>query len=211
MIQVTCAINPGNSGGPLFNQYGEVVGIVSAKYSSYSTTTVEGLGFAIPINDVLSMIEDIMTNGYVANKPYLGISAGSMTAQMAAQYRYDISEGVFIFSVEEGGAAEKAGLQMGDVITKVDGTEIKSLEDLNADKKRYSVGDTVTLTIYRGGESITKSLTFGAVPPEQQTASVEEAPAIQQPDGGQRGGTYTFPFNDDFFNYFFGNGFGFGR
>ena len=211
MIQVTCAINPGNSGGPLFNQYGEVVGIVSAKYSSYSTTTVEGLGFAIPINDVLSMIEDIMTNGYVANKPYLGISAGSMTAQMAAQYRYDISEGVFIFSVEEGGAAEKAGLQMGDVITKVDGTEIKSLEDLNAAKKRYSVGDTVTLTIYRGGESITKSLTFGAVPPEQQTASVEEAPAIQQPDGGQRGGTYTFPFNDDFFNYFFGNGFGFGR
>ena len=69
----------------------------------------------------------------------------------------------------------------------------------------------MTLTIYRGGESITKSLTFGAVPPEQQTASVEEAPAIQQPDGGQRGGTYTFPFNDDFFNYFFGNGFGFGR
>ena len=75
MIQVTAAINPGNSGGPLFNEYGEVVGIVSAKYSSYASQSVEGLGFAIPINDVAAMIQDIMTNGYVSNKAYLGITA----------------------------------------------------------------------------------------------------------------------------------------
>ena len=74
MIQVDCSINPGNSGGPLFNSYGEVIGIVSAKYSSYSNTTVEGIGFAIPINDVLSLVEDIMTNGYVTNKAYMGIT-----------------------------------------------------------------------------------------------------------------------------------------
>ncbi len=113
MIQVTAAINPGNSGGPLFNEYGEVVGIVSAKYSSYASQSVEGLGFAIPINDVAAMIQDIMTNGYVSNKAYLGITPNTMTEQMAAQYRYDVTKGVFICSVEEGSAADKAGLEDG--------------------------------------------------------------------------------------------------
>ena len=102
MIQTDTSINPGNSGGPLLNSYGEVVGIVSAKYSSYSNESVEGPGLAIPINDVWAMIEDIMTNGYVTNKPYLGATVGTMTEQMAAQYRYDITSGVFIYSVEEG-------------------------------------------------------------------------------------------------------------
>ena len=96
MIQVDCSINPGNSGGPLFNSYGEVIGIVSAKYSSYSNTTVEGIGFAIPINDVVSLVKDIMTNGYVTNKAYMGITPQTMTAQMAQQYRYDVTEGVFV-------------------------------------------------------------------------------------------------------------------
>ena len=211
MIQVTCAINPGNSGGPLFNQYGEVVGIVSAKYSSYSTTSVEGLGFAIPINDVLSMIEDIMTNGYVANKPYLGITGGSMNQQMANQYRYNISKGVFVYSVEENSAAANAGLKMGDVITKVDSTEIASLEDLNAAKKKYSAGDTSTLTIYRGGESITTEITWGSIPKEQQTPATDTQQQTPSNDSrNNQRGQYGFPFNDDFFNYFFGNGFGFG-
>lgn len=85
MIQVDCAINPGNSGGPLFNTYGEVIGIVSAKYSTYSNTTVEGLGFAIPINDVYAMVQDIMQNGYVTDKAYLGITGGTVTQQMQMQ------------------------------------------------------------------------------------------------------------------------------
>ena len=85
MIQVDASINPGNSGGPLMNLYGEVVGIVSAKYSSYANTTVEGLGFAIPINDVQSIIKDIIENGSVGNKAYMAITAGTMTQQMAAQ------------------------------------------------------------------------------------------------------------------------------
>ena len=88
MIQVDCSINPGNSGGPLVNLYGEVVGIVSAKYSSYSSTTVEGLGFAIPISDVRSIITDIMENGAVTDKAYMAITAGTMTEQMAAQYQH---------------------------------------------------------------------------------------------------------------------------
>ena len=200
MIQTDASINPGNSGGPMFNQYGEVVGIVSAKYSSYSNSSVEGLGFAIPINDVFAMIQDIMTNGYITNKPYLGITGGSMTEQMAAQYRYDIKEGVFVYSVEEGKAAEKAGLQMGDVITKVDDHDIKSMEDLTAVKKQYSAGDTVTLTIYRGGQTMTVELTWGAVPADQQ--SQEKSQDTQSSQNGQGGSGYMDPY--DMFEYFFG-------
>jgi len=109
MIQTDTSINPGNSGGPLFNSYGEVIGIVSAKYSSYSNTTVEGIGFAIPINDVVSLVKDIMTNGYVTNKAYMGITPQTMTAQMAQQYRYDVTKGVFVCSVDPDSAADKAG------------------------------------------------------------------------------------------------------
>ena len=140
MIQVDCSINPGNSGGPLFNSYGEVVGIVSAKYSSYSNTTVEGIGFAIPINDVVSLVKDIMTNGYVTNKAYMGITPQTMTAQMAQQYRYDVTEGVFVCSVDPDSAAAKAGLKLGDVITKMDDKDIASYEDLVAAKKSLQRG-----------------------------------------------------------------------
>ena len=207
MIQTDASINPGHSGGPLFNQYGEVVGIVSAKYSSYSSESVEGLGFAIPINDVIAMIQDIMTNGYVTNKPYLGITGGTMTSQMAAQYRYDVTEGVFVYSVEEGSAAAQAGLKMGDVILKVDDTEIESMEDLTAVKKQYSAGDTVSLTIYREGQETTVELTWGSVPPEQQTQEDTQTQTDQN-QGSQYGNGYTNP--NDLFEYFFGNRYGFG-
>ena len=204
MIQVDCSINPGNSGGPLFNSYGEVIGIVSAKYSSYSNTTVEGIGFAIPIDDVLAMVKDIMTDGYVTNKPYIGITPQNMTAQMAQQYRYSVSEGVFVCSVEPGSAAEKAGLQMGDVITKIGDTAISDMNDLNAAKKSYRAGDTVTLTIYRAGGTKEVELTFDAVPQTQETAQDNS----QQQQGGNSGGNGGYYYNPwDFFNSFFGNGY----
>ena len=202
MIQTDASINPGNSGGPMFNQYGEVVGIVSAKYSSTGNESVEGLGFAIPINDVIAMIQDIMTNGYITNKPYLGITPMSMTEQMAAQYRYSVTSGVFVCSTEEGSAAEKAGLKLGDVITKVDDTEIKTVEDLNAAKKKYSAGDTSTLTVYREKQTITVELTWDAVPADQQNQ--EETQSSQNSNNSQSGNNgnyYTNPF--DIFNYFF--------
>jgi len=204
MIQVDCSINPGNSGGPLFNSYGEVIGIVSAKYSSYSNTTVEGIGFAIPIDDVLAMVKDIMTDGYVTNKPYIGITPQNMTAQMAQQYRYDVTQGVFVCSVEPGSAAEKAGLQMGDVITKIGDTAISDMNDLNAAKKSYRAGDTVTLTIYRAGGTKEVELTFDAVPQTQETAQDNS----QQQQGGNNGGNGGYYYNPwDFFNSFFGNGY----
>ena len=202
MIQVDCSINPGNSGGPLFNSYGEVIGIVSAKYSSYSNTTVEGIGFAIPIDDVLAMVKDIMTNGYVTNKAYIGITPQTMNAQMAQQFRYDVTQGVFVCSVEPGSAAEKAGLRMGDVITKIDDKTITSYEDLVAAKKSYSAGDTATFTIYREGKTQTVELTFDAAPQTQEKAQDN---GEQQQQGGSNGGYYYNPW--DFFNSFFGNGY----
>ena len=205
MIQTDASINPGNSGGPMFNQYGEVVGIVSAKYSSTGNESVEGLGFAIPINDVFAMIQDIMTNGYITNKPYLGITGGSMTEQMAAQYRYNIKEGVFVYSVEEGKAAQKAGLQMGDVITKVDDHDIRTMEDLTAVKKQYAAGDTSTLTVYRGGQTISVELNWDAVPADKQNEE-ETGQNSNSSNKNQYGNGYSNPY--DIFDYFFGNRFG---
>ena len=198
MIQVDASINPGNSGGPLVNLYGEVVGIVSAKYSSYSNTTVEGLGFAIPISDVRAIITDIIENGQVTGKAYLAIKAGTMTEQMAAQYDIDITEGVFVYSTESGGAGEKAGLQLGDVITKLNDIAITSMTDLTMAKKSYKAGDTVTLTVYRSGEYITLDLTFDQQP--QTTGEDTEQDTQQTP---QQGSDYSDLFRD-FYNYYFG-------
>ena len=195
MIQVDASINPGNSGGPLMNLYGEVVGIVSAKYSSYSDTTVEGIGFAIPISDVQTIITDIMENGQVTDKAYMAIKAGSMTEQMAAQYNIDVTKGVFVYAVEKGGAGEKAGLQLGDVITKLNDTDITSMSDLSMAKKSYKAGDTVTLTVWRGGQEITLSLTFDQQP--QTTGTEDDSPNQNQGQQDSYG---------DLYDYFFGRG-----
>ena len=210
MIQVDCSINPGNSGGPLFNEYGEVVGIVSAKYSSYASQSVEGLGFAIPINDVAAMIQDIMTNGYVTDKAYMGITPQTMTAQMAQQYRYDVTKGVFIYSVEDGSAADKAGLKMGDVIMKIDGTDVDSYQDLVALKKKYSAGDESTFTIYRDGKQQEVSVTWGAVPADQATDNNSQSQQSQNNNSNSNNGSYNggngyYSNPWDIFNYYFGN------
>jgi len=206
MIQTDTSINPGNSGGPLFNQYGEVVGIVSAKYSQSSNgTTVEGLGFAIPMNDVFSMVKDIMTNGYVSNRAYLGITPQTMTESWAAQFHYDVTSGVFINYVEPDSAADKAGLKMGDVITKVDDTAVKSVEDLNLAKKKYSAGDTATLEVYRPEGSVTVEITWGAAPKEEQPQEqTQQYPGNGNNNSGSgNGGYYGNPF-EDLFRYFYG-------
>ncbi len=202
MIQTTAAVNSGNSGGPLFNRYGEVIGIVSAKYSSSNSgASVEGLGFAIPINDVISMIEDIMSNGYVTNKPFIGIVPGTFEQSMIPNSV--VSEGVYVYSVESGTAAEKAGILAGDIIVSIDGKKIASVEDLNAVKKGYSAGDTVSVEYYRSNEKHTVSLTFDITPEDNTT--------VQQPQQPQQQPQQQYPGNYnpwDFFDYYFGNGFG---
>ena len=202
MIQVDASINPGNSGGPLMNLYGEVVGIVSAKYSSYSDTTVEGLGFAIPIGDVQAIITDIMENGQVTDKPSFGITAGTMTEQMAAQYQIEQKSGAFVYSVNKGGAGEKAGLRMGDVITKVDSTDIASMEDLTAAKKGHKAGDTVTVTYFRDGSSHTTSLTFD-VKADDTVQDSQQGQQGQQNQQDQQNGGNSF---GSLYDYFFGRG-----
>ena len=130
-----------------------------------------------------------------------------MNEQMAAQYRYDVTKGVFIYSVEEGSAADKAGLKMGDVIMKIDGTDVDSYQELVALKKKYSAGDESTFTIYRGGQQQEVSVTWGAVPADQATESSDSSQSQQNQNnnnynnGGN--GYYTNPW--DIFNYYFGN------
>ncbi|MBQ3548466.1 MAG: trypsin-like peptidase domain-containing protein [Oscillospiraceae bacterium] len=204
MLQVDCAINPGNSGGPLMNLYGEVVGIVSAKYSSYSNTTVEGLGFAIPISDVQAIITDIIENGAVTDKAYLAITAGTMTAEMAAQYSIDLDKGVFVYSVVKGGAGDRAGLRLGDIITELDGKTITDMTDLSMAKKGHKAGETVSLTYYRDGEYHETELTFDEQP---ETTGEEAAPV--QPQMPEQYEDYYNQMPDgfeDFFRYFFGRG-----
>jgi serine protease Do len=207
MIQIDCAINPGNSGGPLLNSYGEVVGIVSAKYSSYSTTTVEGVGFAIPISTVWSMIEDIMQNGHVTNKPYIGITAQTVTSDMAKQY--NLVQGVYVYSVEQGGAAEKSGLQAGDIITKIDDKTVSTMDDLSAAKKSYKAGDTCTLTVYRSGKSMTVELTFGEEPAATTTTSSSsgsDATSGATQNGGGSSGSIGGNGSSNGYSYYFNNG-----
>ena len=203
LIPMDASVSPGNSGGGLFNMNGELIGLVNAKSSS---SDAEGLGFAIPISDVRSIITDIMENGAVTDKAYMAITAGTMNEQMAAQFNIDVTEGVFVYSVVKGGAGEKAGLRLGDVITKMGDKTLTSRQDLSAAMKGYRAGDTVTLTVYRGGQYIEVELTFDAQP---QTTGSEENNTQSSGNNGGNGGNGQMPGNwdnwQDFYNYFFGN------
>lgn len=137
LIQTDAAINPGNSGGALVNQYGEVIGINTIKLS---TDGVEGIGFAIAISEAKPILEQLTKNGYVTGRPLVGISVQATT------------QGLVVAGVSEGSGAEKAGLQQGDLIAKVDGTFVKSTEELNAIRDKKSPGDYLTFTIMRNGE-----------------------------------------------------------
>lgn len=155
MFQIDAAVNEGNSGGPVYNDRGEVVGIVTAKYAE---TGVEGLGFALPIDDVIAMIEDIVEFGYVTGKPSFGITAQTVS-DVSASY-YNVVVGAEVKSVNEGSCAEKAGMQVGDIITALNGKKITGSNELIEAKKDYKPGDTVTVTVYRGGEYLELAVVF---------------------------------------------------
>ena len=162
LIQTDAAINSGNSGGPLLNGYGQVVGINSAKMSStYGSASVEGLGFAIPISDAKEIIEDLINNGYVTGRPQFGITG--VTVSEADASHYNMPQGVYVYGVTDGSAAYEAGIRQGDVITAVEGTEITDMDTLNEIKNQYNAGDTITITIFRAGESMDVSLTLQEV------------------------------------------------
>ena len=158
LIQMDASVSPGNSGGGLFNMNGELIGIVNAKSSS---SDAEGLGFAIPINDAIKVAQELLENGYVTGRPYLGITYLAVTdAQTASQLGVN-AYGVYVVEVVKGGPAEKAGLQAGDRIVSVDGTEIASKDDLGTLMQKHAAGDTLSITIAREGQMQTVNVTLG--------------------------------------------------
>lgn len=200
MLQTDCTINSGNSGGPLFDQYGRVVGITSAKYSNNgdsSSASVENIGFAIPINDVKDIITDIMEHGYVI-RPYMGVTVATVTSEYAQYFGWP--SGAYVNDVESGSCAEAAGLKKGDIITMLEDTEITSASELTTAKNRYAVGDTVQLTVYRSGEYLTLTITFDAskdpteTSTESDSSTTEEDSSTTQPGSGSHSSFGRFGF-----------------
>lgn len=165
LIQTDAAINPGNSGGPLVNSKGEVVGITSVKLTSTGGsdvqdpfgmfqsqgTPVEGMGFAIPIDEAKPIIDQLIKHGYV-ERPMMGVSIQEVSQQDSKQY--NIPVGVYIAQVQQGSAADNAGLQAGDIITSIDGTQIKTFDDLQGILNKHKVGDTINVTFWRNGKTL---------------------------------------------------------
>ncbi len=162
MFQIDAAVNSGNSGGPVYNDRGQVVGVVTAKYSD---TGVEGLGFAIPINDAVRIAEDLIVNGYVTGKAYMGVLLDDRYNAIMAQY-YNMPLGAYVSEVEEGSAAAKAGLEAGDIITRVGDTDVASAADLRTAIRQFTAGDKAVLTVYRAGESKTLTIVFDEKTPQ---------------------------------------------
>ncbi|AEF16951.1 peptidase S1 and S6 chymotrypsin/Hap [Thermoanaerobacterium xylanolyticum LX-11] len=166
LIQTDAAINPGNSGGPLVNSIGEVIGITSIKLTSTGDSSsgdpfglfqsqsvpLEGMGFAIPINEAKPIIEELIQKGYV-ERPVIGISVQQITRQQANQY--NIPVGLYIAQVQQGSGADAAGLQAGDIITAVDRTNVTTFNQLENILNKHNVGDVISVTIWRNGQTLT--------------------------------------------------------
>ena len=186
LIQMDASVSPGNSGGGLFNMNGELVGVVNAKSSD---SDAEGLGFAIPINDAMKVAQDLLENGYVTGRPYMGITYLAVTDAQTAQQLGVNAYGIYVADVVKGGPADKAGLKVGDRIVSIDGTEVAQKTDLGTIIQQHSAGDTLSITVARGGQMQTVSLTLGeknnsttAAAAQQQEQQDAES-AQEQPQG----------------------------
>ncbi len=190
MIQTDAAINPGNSGGPLFNMYGEVIGITTAKYSGTtgSGASIEGIGFAIPIDDVEPLINDLIDYGYVTGA-YMAVTVQDMDKEAADMY--GLPTGAYIVTTEKGGAAERAGIQPKDIVIGLDDYEVSNVTDLTRALRNYKAGDTATVKLIRSGKEMTLEITFDERP--QQTE--DTTPQQQSPMPNE--GSY-----DEWFDYF---------
>ena len=196
LIQTDTAINSGNSGGALFNMYGEVVGITNAKYSSSGLTSeasIDNIGFAIPIDNVKSIIESLIKNGYVI-KPYIGISVAEVSSELKD---YGVPGGVAVKVVKDDSPAENAGLKVNDVITKVNGKEISSSSELIALVKASSKGDKLDLTVYRNGSYTEITVTVDETKQESNTTESDNTQdSTQSSQRQQRGNDQYSGFGD---------------
>ena len=158
LMQTSAAISPGNSGGGLFNTNGELIGIVNAKYSDEDA---EGLGFAIPVNTMKTVVQDLLENGYVTGRPAFGITVITVSdVQTAMQYGVS-SLGVYVNSVDAGSGAEAAGMKAGDRIVSIGSQLVETTDDVTNALKSYNVGDVVEVQVDRGRELITLQVTLG--------------------------------------------------
>ncbi|MBQ7063583.1 MAG: trypsin-like peptidase domain-containing protein [Firmicutes bacterium] len=188
LIQTDAAINSGNSGGALFNLYGEVVGITNAKYSSNSSSdaSIDNIGFAIPINTVKSIVESIMEKGYVS-KPFIGVTVTEISSD---NQKLGLPQGLAVNAVTEDGPAAKAGVQANDIITGANGNAISRMSDLEAVLRKASVGDTITLSLYRQGKTLEVEVILG----EKATSSQQQEAESQQTESENgRNGMNIFP------------------
>ena len=168
MIQTNAALNSGNSGGPLINSLGQVIGINTVKIGAFADKAgVEGLGFAIPSATVLDVINQIVSQGYVSGRPYLGITGESLGLFYQRYYR--LPSGLYINSVEEDSAAAQAGITQGDILISLDGSRVTSQNELDTLLYRYNAGDRVTIVIYRGGYTMQAEITLEEAGSSRQT------------------------------------------
>ena len=190
LIQTDCAINSGNSGGALFNMYGEVVGITNAKYSgsSGSGASIDNIGFAIPMDDVYNIITSIIEKGYI-EKPYIGVSVISVSDETQ---KYGLPQGAAVQSLTDDGPAKAAGLQVNDIITKVNDTEITSSNDLVKTIGTCKPGDRITLTVYRQGQTMEISLEV-AQKIQSATAAAASESSSQSQQNQSRGYSGQLP------------------
>ena len=204
MLQTDVAINSGNSGGPVFDMNGNVVAIASAKYSGQTSsgTYIEGLSFAIPFDDVLDILYDLGTYGYVTGRPYLGITVNGLDAATAKTYGLPV--GPIIASVDEGSCTQKAGIRQGDIILGIGDKTTESYNELISALRDYKAGDTVRIKIYRGGQELTFDVTLDEKPYVPAEQAVPQQPAPQQEETVPSFG-YDDPFGFGFpFDFFFG-------
>ena len=190
MLQTDVAINSGNSGGPLFDMNGNVIGITTAKYSGSSSSgaSIEGIGFAIPINDALRVAYDLQQYGHVKGRAYLGVTVKDLDKSTAATY--GLPSGPMVQSVEEGSCAEKAGIQQGDIIIGLNGQEVSAYTDLAAALNKCRAGETASITIFRAGAQLELSVSFDERPTDEQIASQQQAAQDSQqsqPNSGSDG------------------------
>jgi len=190
MLQTDAAINPGNSGGALINMYGQVIGITTAKSTGYD---IEGIGFAIPTNEAVPIIDSIIKNGYVTGRPLVGITGIDVTAQIAAVN--EIPEGVYVDTVISGGAADLGGIKEGDVIIKFDGKEVKSVDEINSIRDSHKVGDRIDVVVSRNGSNAKFTITLQEEKPSKEEEKKEET------KNNNSGGYQRFPYSD-FFSFF---------
>ena len=200
MIQTDAAINSGNSGGPLFNMKGEVIGITTAKYSGSSSSgaSIEGIGFAIPINDVRDLLEDLTANGR-STAPYLGVSVSDVDAAYADYFGMPV--GARVGEVVKGSCAERSGLQVKDIIVKFGSYDVENVNDLTRALRKYKAGDKVDMVVYRGGGKLTLTVVLDERPDNieaQPSQPPQEIPETLPQEGMPSEGDW-----EEWFNYLF--------